>query len=175
MTAIETQVSAQVRSAPVVMINFNVPKGHLVPGWICSVDERSHTHTRHPVPGALLIEGKRVDLQDILEELDRENFVPVRLVVIDRMGGEKNRMALVCVRKDQMKPDDRRLPPRDEIHIRTELLKRFWDIRIYRNQGENDGNFVIEAGNPKSPEKFESTADLLIDKKEREFDLLDTE
>ncbi len=177
-TVVTQELSANVKSAPVVMIFLNLGGPGLIPKWTRTVDEfeREPVMPGQSTSGRMLLQGRRIDLRFILDDLDRIGYIPLRLVDIRRTQGIKRRLVLVCVHKDHIKADDRRMPRREELDVRR-LLQYLWDCRVYRNPGATGGNFIVEGGNPNSPSRKESPADLRIGETDEsnEFELRDGE
>lgn len=154
VSAGEARLSPQVDSAPVVMINLNIGAAQwLVPSWAEPVPERAPVSQsggkRSGPSGYMVDQEKNVDLQFILEELKRYDFVPLRLRFIKRNLDGKIRLTLVCVRKSQIKDSEIPLSSSQLGDVQRLFTDCIWDIKIFRNPGEDGGNFIVDAGNQK--------------------------
>ncbi|GEM_PF-5658043 len=167
MTAanVAEELSPKLGTTPVVMVYLNInPKDQSfvkIPAWA----ERVNDFKRETAPvvgkqltGRKLFECQQTRTSYIIHDLDAQNYIPLRLLVIDRANGSTVRMTLVCVHKDHMKAVDKRMQPGHEAEVRTLLSKNHYDQRVFRNQN----NFIIECGNPVSASRMQPFAVLRV-------------
>ena len=154
------------------MINFNVPDDSLVPNWANIVDDVKPDRAVPRQKGRKLFECREVDLQTTFDDINRFDFIPIRLVVVRRFGSAV-RMTLVFVRRDCVEKNDQRMPIINEIEAHSLVERHFWDIRLYRNPGAMGGNFIIESANPLRAIHGDSAMGILcVDDETKEFELL---
>lgn len=153
-------------TASVVMIHLNVPDKRLIPKGIQWVEELPPEAKPKHEPGKQVLKGRSVDLSDILADVEIGGYVLTELHAIERR--KSFRVSGVLVHEDRLKEGAKRLPAVDRARFHQILEENIWDITIYRNPGENGGNFSIECGNPLSGR---TSADSLFVGESDEFEI----
>lgn len=165
-------LSTKVDSAGVVMVNLNVYRSFLhIPDWIKPVGDRPFGEGFKSSPGKKILDERLIGARHLIDDIMEMDFMPLRLVVINRAQGITTRMCLVCVHLDRIQEGETRISDRDEEHLREVFRLTGFNGRVYRNPGERGGNFVIDFGNPYRLEGHSVNHELRIDVESREFKL----
>lgn len=145
-------------SAPVVMFFLNVNGEHLVPDSATRVPDNQTAGKPHTgKPGIKLCQGKSVDLEEVLDEIELRGYFPKKFTSIHRFQGITHRMVLVCVHKDAPDNGEAASFTAEQRGDFLKLLRSYnWDTTVYRNFSETGGNFILMAGNPDRREEKET-------------------
>ncbi len=160
-------------SVPVVMFFLNVNGEHLVPDSATKVPDNQTAGKSHTgKPGIMLCQGKSVDLEGALKEIELRGYLPKKFTSIHRFQGIMHRMVLVCVHKDAPDNGEAASFTAEQREDFLKLLQGYnWDTTVYRNFSETGGNFILMAGNPDRREEKE----ILRVNDANEFEMVDAE
>lgn len=150
-------VSQSIRSAGAVLLFLNMKGRGLLPKDVEFVSDEKKSEVREP--GIMILEEKLADIGSLLQLLGIKGFVAASFTAIDRKEG-RVRVSAPLLKVELL--TEKTISAERERELGCLLRNFVWDVRIYRNPGEDGGNFAIEAGNPKLAKRHKSLGKLTL-------------